>query len=859
MVNDRESVLVGESAALDLVVESLIQRLERGDAVDAAYLRANYAERAEELERLLPTIRSLVDLTAAEIDEHGDQEWANGVAAGQKRLGDFRLVRRLGQGGMGVVYEAEQISLGRRVALKTLPTAAVLDPRTLQRFKNEAQAAAALDHPHIVDVYGVGVERGVHYYAMRLIDGCTVADVIAELRGSAGMTGEDSGATAAEVVETPPGGKRRRGRGGEQAKTSGSEASHTATRATETRPTAGISTFGTAESRRSERFFGAVAELGIHVAEALDHAHEAGVIHRDIKPSNLMLDGQGKVWVTDFGLAHVETNPALTMTGDLLGTLRYMSPEQALGQRAVVDQRTDIYSLGATLYELLTLEPLFAEADRATLLQRISFAEPIAPRQRNSRVPTDLETILLKTLEKDPRSRYLTARELADDLSRFANHLPIQARRRSWTQQIVKWSARNRGLVTTVAAMAILSVAVISGLLGWQARDRAARRGLAEGIAERALAAANEQALHKQWPAAIANYRQGAAALNAQDAASSELGGHIQQRLREAEFAWRLEGIRLLAASTAHGDFDFGSADAAYGQALQSLGLSLAAHQRNELVSRVRQGGIAAEIADAFTHWSIARRRLGTATTPTARELMIMAKEIDTDVWRNRLRDAFVPPGITDSEMTELIGRAPLASFSAPTLFLVAQAAANQRLRAGEVELALRDAVRRVPGDFWLNFAVARYHESSEPPRLEEAVRFYTAALALRPGTAAVHSNLGTVLHRMGRRAEALGAYREAIASEPQFAAAYANLGWALYEEQELGEAETVLRAGIAIRGDWAEPHGSLGLVLLKKGDAAGAETEFRRALELRPGYSLAEKGLLRCAEQVAKPQPPQP
>jgi serine/threonine protein kinase len=276
-------------------------------------------------------------------------------------LGDYRLLRELGRGGMGVVYEAEQLSLGRRVALKVLPFAATLDPRQLQRFHNEARAAASLHHPHIVPVYAVGCERGVHYYAMQFIDGRSLDDVLYQLRQP-----DQPAAEADSRRDTVP------------------DAHGQA---------------GTLSSPRQGRgYYRRVADLGIGAAEALEHAHQLGVVHRDIKPGNLILDGRGHVWVTDFGLAQCRSDARLTQTGDVVGTLRYMSPEQALAQRGVIDQRTDVYSLGATLYELLTLQPVFGGQDRQQLLRQIAFEEPARPRRVNRALPAELETIVLKAL-----------------------------------------------------------------------------------------------------------------------------------------------------------------------------------------------------------------------------------------------------------------------------------------------------------------------------------------------------------------------------------------------------------------------------------------------------------------------------
>ena len=178
----------------------------------------------------------------------------------------------------------------------------------------------------------------------------------------------------------------------------------------------------------------------VEVADALDHAHALGVLHRDIKPANLLIDSAGAVWITDFGLARFSGNQSLTGTGDVVGTLRYMSPEQALARRGVVDQRTDIYALGATLYELLTLQPAFNGRDHQELLRQIALDEPIPPSRLNPAVPRDLETIVLKAMAKDPSSRYATAQELSEDLKRFLNDDSIMGRRPGPVERTVRWA-----------------------------------------------------------------------------------------------------------------------------------------------------------------------------------------------------------------------------------------------------------------------------------------------------------------------------------------------------------------------------------------------------------------------------------
>jgi WD40 repeat protein/serine/threonine protein kinase len=355
-------------------------------------------------------------------------------------LGDFRIVREVGRGGMGVVYEAEQISLRRRVALKVLPFAATMDPRHLQRFHNEARAAACLHHPLIVPVYAVGCERGVHYYAMQFIDGQSLEGFLRHLHHA------DS--TAATIGAAP--GKDREQPGAFSFKPD-------AMTLLESQDKAAMQ-----PAPRDTAYFRRVVEWGIAVAEALEHAHNLGIVHRDIKPGNLLLDAAGRLWVTDFGLARTVNDAGLTLTGDLLGTLRYMSPEQALAKHGLVDHRTDIYSLGVTLYELLTLRPAIEGVDREEILKKIAFDEPSGVRQLNGAVPVDLETIVRKAMGKEPAERYATAKELADDLRCFFDDKTIRARRPSLRQRLRKEARRYRAVIWTAAIFLLLSAAALA-------------------------------------------------------------------------------------------------------------------------------------------------------------------------------------------------------------------------------------------------------------------------------------------------------------------------------------------------------------------------------------------------------------
>lgn len=421
--------------------------LEAGQPPDRRGFAARFPELGDQLEDYLAGLEFIAAAAPAIRQAERDaSDEADGVIdfGVLRQIGDFRLLRQIGRGGMGVVYEALQISLGRRVALKVLPSASALDCKQLQRFKNEAHAAAQLNHRHIVPVYAVGCDNGVHYYAMQFIDGHTVADAIHAVRHSQGGKSHEPVGGATTVCPVPV--------DGGPPQPAGPDGLHVADTDFPGRLPS------TEHSAHGASYFRAVARLGLQAAEALEHAHQLGVIHRDVKPANLLLDAQGQLWVTDFGLARLAGSDGLTVSGVLLGTIAYMSPEQALARHGLVDQRTDVYSLGATLYELATLEPPFTGQDRQELLRKIAFEEPRPPRRVNRSIPADLETILLKALAKEPAARYLSAQELADDLARFLHDEPVRARRPTAAQKAAKWARRHRSVVvgivgTTIAAM----------------------------------------------------------------------------------------------------------------------------------------------------------------------------------------------------------------------------------------------------------------------------------------------------------------------------------------------------------------------------------------------------------------------
>jgi WD40 repeat protein/serine/threonine protein kinase len=460
-----------ERNPVEKLAEEFLERYRRGERPALGEYVDRYPELAEQIRDLFPALVLMEDVRPDAGDVTGDLEHRPAGAGGQRleRLGDYRILREVGHGGMGIVYEAEQESLGRHVALKVLLTHSLLDPKQLQRFHREARAAARLHHTHIVPVYGVGENDGFHYYIMQFIQGQGLDQVLKELKrlreiqGSREKPAEGSAAAAAQGLLTgryrPP---------GEVGSEDGPDVPAERAEVPEPQRSAASSSSATihlpgqaehsALTHSSRQFFHSVARIGVQVAEALAYAHGQGILHRDIKPSNLLLDTQGTVWVTDFGLAKAAADADLTHTGDIVGTLRYMAPERFNGQ---ADMRSDLYSLGLTLYELLTLRPAFDERNRNKLIQQVMHDEPPRPRKLNPAVPRDLETVVLKAIARDPAQRYQTPTELADDLKRFVEDRPIRARRAGAGERLWRWCRRNPALASLLALVQIALLALL--------------------------------------------------------------------------------------------------------------------------------------------------------------------------------------------------------------------------------------------------------------------------------------------------------------------------------------------------------------------------------------------------------------
>jgi serine/threonine protein kinase/WD40 repeat protein len=445
-------------ALLERLAEEFVERHRRGERPALAEYTDRHPDLAAEIRDLFPALVQIEhlkplagDLTGAFVPESGPEDGPT-----PERFGEYRILRQVGQGGMGVVYEAEQESLGRHVALKVLPRQALLKATYRERFRREAKAAGNLHHTNIVPVFGVGECDGTHYYAMQFIRGEGLDKVLADLRRLRSAPGGPTVAVAASEGSVA------------HSLLTGRFSMSAAPPAEDPPvPTAAGTAHGSSTLSAGgpeADYFRGVARLTVQVAEALAYAHRQGILHRDIKPSNLLLDQQGTVWVTDFGLAKAEGADDLTQTGDIVGTVRFMAPERFDGRSL---PQSDVYGLGVTLYELLTLRQAFDDVNKARLVEKVLHEPPVPPRKLDPRIPRDLETVVLKCLAKDPAERYASAEVLAEDLRRFLADRPIHARRSSASERLWRWCRRNPVVASLLSVVAVLlvTVAAVSSIL----------------------------------------------------------------------------------------------------------------------------------------------------------------------------------------------------------------------------------------------------------------------------------------------------------------------------------------------------------------------------------------------------------
>ncbi len=751
------------------LIEELTVRLQSGGEIDAEAVEREHPEYAAQLRELLPALQALAQVGAepprstgvTPVKKYTSETPVLREDTGETpvlrdrlgspdllpvTLGDFRLLREVGRGGMGIVYEAEQLSLGRRVALKVLPFASTLHPRQVQRFKNVAAAAASLHHEHIVPVYAVGCDRGVHFYAMQFLDGCTLAAHIGGLRQ---IQDKETGALS------------------------------------------------------SSDYCTSAARLILQAAEALEYAHQGGVIHRDIKPANLMLDGRGWLWVTDFGLACCQGQAQLTGTGEQPGTLRYMSPEQALGSRAVVDHRTDVYALGATLYELLTLEPAWPGTTRQELLDQITSGEPRPPRALDRTIPVDLETIVLKAMAHDAGNRYPTAREFADDIKRFLDDRPILARRPSLAERGKRWLRRHRTVAYAAAAVAVIAVAAlaVSTFLIARQRDLAeANAREARQVVDRMFTDVAEIWLARQSHLEHKHLEYLQRALAFYEKQMLQSGREPDVQLATGQAARRVGDIRQML-----GDFD--PAEAAYARADELLG-ELAALYPD-------RADVHAERAVVLNHRGNLLRRRGQPAE--AREAYRQARDAFADLVRIEPDEPAHFDGLAGSYnnlgmVEHSLGRGKEAE--------AAYRAALPVLRQLVADYPRHPSYRHDLAGVCNNYGALLHHLN----RLPEAEKAFQAGLILwkqlanewpsiavySDGAAKCVHNLGDLRKALGRPREAEQSYRESIRQRMRLVANFPRIP--------------------AYRQELATSHQAFGRLFAATGRSAQAAEAFRHA-----------------------------
>jgi Tfp pilus assembly protein PilF/serine/threonine protein kinase len=723
-------------------------------------------------------------------------------------IGPYKLMEQIGEGGMGLVFVAEQQPVRRKVALKVIKPG--MDTRqVVARFEAERQALALMDHPNIATVHDGGQTAGGRpYFVMELVKGVPITRYCDDNR--------------------------------------------LATR---------------------ERL-----ELFVPVCEAVQHAHQKGIIHRDMKPSNVLVashDGKPVVKVIDFGVAkavgqQLTDKTVYTQFAQLIGTPLYMSPEQAGLSSLDIDTRSDIYSLGVLLYELLTgttpfdaerfhtvacdeMRRIIREEEPARPSARISTLGQAAatvsanrlsdPKKLQRAIRGELDWIVMKALEKDRNRRYETASAFAADVRRYLADEPVQARPASAWYRLRKFVRRNR---TTLAPAALLLTVVLLGAIAaaWSLEARSARRAETERAVKAALTQAetlleegDKQAEHPERWRATAQLAQEAVerarGLLAAGGGIDELAAEVD-RVRVAAAAAaadsgllvEVDRIRLERAPV-NGLFDDAPLAPRYAELLRGYGVDLAAPE--EAAARVRDSRVRAALVAALEHWwsitsdAAERRRL---------DEVLQAVEPQATAFREQWRAA---AGRRDGPALARLAR-ELAPEDLPASDLVRLARAL--IHAEEwtaAELLLRAGQERFPGDFWLNHDLGLVLYKQDPARAEEAVRYLTAALALRSDSPGVFSDLGAVLHAKGDEEGSIRCYRAALRIDPQYAPAYYNLGRALQIKGDVEGAIREYRRALELDPQYASAHYNLGNALRIKGDVEGAIGEYRRALELDP------------------------
>jgi serine/threonine-protein kinase len=685
------------------------------------------------------------------------------------RIPGYEVEAVLGRGGMGVVFRARHLRLGRAVALKMMLAGAYAGQRERDRFQHEAEAVARLRHANVVQIHDIGDVDGRPYFTMELVDGGSLAQKLA--------------GTPQPIPE--------------------------ATR------------------------------MAAVLAGAVHAAHACGIIHRDLKPANVLLAADGTPKISDFGLSRrLDDGAGWTQTGVAIGTPSYMSPEQARGRSDQIGPAADVYALGALLYELLTGRPPFKGASAAETLYQVTAQDPVPPALLNPKVPRDLQTICLKCLCKEPAGRYASAAALADDLGRYLRGEAIAARPEGRVAALVRRIRQRKGLSAALATCALLVFALTSGTV-WYFFERAATRrvtGAEVATTERAatddLAETVQQLKSARWPAARA----------ALDRARARLGGRgsddLHQRLDRAEEALklglRLDEILMACARASGGGMHYARADEEYEEVFRAAGFGQENDPPEAVAARIAGSDIRSALIDSLDNWA-----RFTGGRSRREWLMQVARRVDPNDWRDRARDPAV--WADRSALERLVADAPVADPCVPLFLFVAY-------RTIEVGMRPFDFLERVrqahPSDFWVNLHMGDF--ALEEDRFEDAIRYYYAALVLRPDTMITHNDLGMALVRANRFNEALPHLREAKRLDPTGPNVHRNLARALWDANQQDEALELVRTGLKYKPASALLHTTLANFLEAREQYDQALAEHLRAVECDAGSHDTHQGLRR-------------